>query len=120
MIILDTSSRSLEVDLAGAVTTNELPCIVCFKDKVDNSVQPEKGATQLTTTAGTTDTVICAAPRAGVSREILYVNIFNRDTVAATVIVRLEVGSGTWTLQSQTLQVNEALVYEHGMGWQVV
>jgi len=58
MIRLDTTTRKLQVVLAGAVSTNQLPVVVSYSDKTSTTYN---GATQTAQTNGTTAVDICAA-----------------------------------------------------------
>ena len=51
MIILDTTTRSLEVVLAGSVAANQLPVVACYSDFTDGYAP---GASQTQTNNTTT------------------------------------------------------------------
>lgn len=117
MIRLDTTTRKLQAVLAGAITTNQLPCMVSYSDKTTTTYN---GGTQLQNTNNTTQVDICSAPAASTIRDIDYVNIRNRDTAAATVTVIFDDNSTDYELQKAVLAVGDQLVYTHGSGWQVL
>ena len=52
---------------------------------------------------------ICSAPSAG-TRIVKNINIFNADTVAATVTVNLQTASAERVLYKATLAADEALI----------
>lgn len=114
MIRLDATTRKLQAVLAGAITTNQLACTVCYSD--DNGTT-YVGGTQLTNTNSTTAVDICAAPGASTVRDIDYLSIRNRDTVAATVTVMLDDNGTDYEIIKATLAVGDQLVYVHGSGW---
>lgn len=114
MLKLDQTTRKLQAVLSGAVTTNQLPCMVSYSD--DNGTT-YVGGTQLTNTNSTTAVDICAAPGASTVRDIDYLSIRNRDTVAATVTVMLDDNGTDYEIVKATLAVGDQLVYVHGSGW---
>ncbi len=117
MIRLDATTRKLQAVLAGAVTTNQLPCTVSYSDKTSTDYV---GATQLTNTNSTTAVDICAAPGASTVRDIDYLSIRNRDTAAATVTVMLDDNGTDYEIVKATLAVGDQLTYTHGDGWRVL
>lgn len=117
MIRLDATTRKLQAVLAGAVTTNQLPCTVSYSDKTSTDYV---GATQLTNTNSTTAVDICAAPGASTVRDIDYLSIRNRDTAAATVTVMLDDNGTDYEIVKAALAVGDQLIYTHGDGWRVV
>ena len=117
MIRLDATTRKLQAVLAGAVTTNQLPCTVSYSDKTSTDYV---GATQLTNTNSTTAVDICAAPGATTVRDIDYLSIRNRDTAAATVTVMLDDNGTDYEIVKAALAVGDQLIYTHGDGWRVI
>lgn len=117
MIRLDATNRKLQAVLAGAITTSQLPCTVSYSDKTSTDYV---GATQLTNTNSTTAVDICAAPGASTIRDIDYLSIRNRDTVAATVTVMLDDNTTDYEIVKAALAVGDQLIYTHGDGWRVV
>ena len=117
MIRLDATTRKLQAVLAGAITTNQLPCTVSYSDKTSTDYV---GATQLTNTNSTTAVDICAAPGASTVRDIDYLSIRNRDTAAATVTVMLDDNGTDYEIVKAALAVGDSLIYTHGDGWRTV
>lgn len=124
MICLDKSTRKLQAVLAGAVTTNQLQCVVSFYDvpkqtKDDNAEY--QSALQLTSTNSGTDVDICAAPPAnGTVRNVRYISVYNADTVGATVTIKIDDGGTDSILVKQALLTTETLVYTSQGGWQII
>ena len=113
MIYLDSSILSLQAVLAGAKTTNQLDCTVCFYDvpsQTKTGFQEYRGAIKRTATNDTTDVTICAAPSAGVTRNIKMISIYNKDTVSATVTVKTDDGTTEFIICKRTLLTTETLV----------
>lgn len=117
MLKLDQTTRKLQAVLSGAVTTNQLPCMVSYSD--DNGTT-YVGGTQLTNTNSTTAVDICAAPGASTVRDIDYLSIRNRDTAAATVTVMLDDNTTDYEIVKAALAVGDQLIYTHGDGWRVL
>lgn len=117
MIRLDTTSRKLQAVLAGAITTNQLHCVVSYSDHTSTAYN---GGTQLTSTNSTTAVDICDAPAASTVRDIDYINIRNRDTAAATVTVMLDSSGADSEIAKAILSVGDQLVYTHGEGWKTL
>jgi hypothetical protein len=110
MIVLDATTKSLEIVLAGAITTNQLPFVLSYVDllSVDQSVSavaPTDGVSN----NGTAVTVL-AAPAAGHTRTVKFISVENADTVAATLTLRYN-NNGTFrTIVKITLQPGDNLV----------
>lgn len=116
MIRLNTTTRSLQAILAGAITTNQLPVTVGYSD---GTSAVYAGAAQLTLTNSAAAVTICSAPASGVVRDIDYIAVSNTDTAAATVTVRLNDNSTLYEQVKATLQPGRQLVYTHASGWNV-
>lgn len=116
MIRLNTTTRSLQAILAGAITTNQLPVTVGYSD---GTSAVYTGAAQLTLTNSAVAVTICAAPASGAVRDIDYIAISNTDTAAATVTVRLNDSGTLYEQVKATLQPGRQLVYTHAAGWNV-
>ena len=82
MIILDSTTESLEILLGGAVATNQLPFTVSFADH--NAAAPSftPGSTDGQTNGATAVTLV-ASPAASVQRQVKRINIYNADTATA-------------------------------------
>jgi hypothetical protein len=117
MIRLDATTRKLQIILAGAVTTNQLPVAVCYSDKTTASYL---GGTQLANSNSMTAVDICAAPSASTVRDVDTINVQNADTAAATATVRYNDNGTLYTLFKASLAVGDQLTYVHGQGWSVL
>lgn len=115
MIRLTTTTQSLEILLAGAVTTNQLQSTVNFTDVGTTYT----GGSQLAVSNSTAAATICAAPAASTIRDIDYVNIYNSDTAPAVVTIRINNASAYTSQRDVTLQVDDCLTYTHASGWSV-
>lgn len=117
MIRLDTTTRKLQVVLAGAVSTNQLPVVVSYSDKTSTTYN---GATQTAQTNGTIAVDICAAPASSTIRDVDYINIYNADTSEATITVRCNDNGTLYQLVKTTLKVGSQITYTHSSGWQMM
>lgn len=117
MIRLTTTTQKLQIILAGAITTNQLPVSVAYSDDTGSAYT---GGVQLALTNSATAVDICAAPLVvGYVRDIDYVNVQNADTAAATVTIRISDSGTLYTQFKVLLAVGDQLSYVHGIGWRV-
>lgn len=116
-MILTTTSQSLEIVLAGAVATNQLPVSVEYVDMTSTATT---GGTQLATTNSTTAITIASAPSASTQRRILGVQVFNADTASATVTVRTKDTSTLYTHVKIVVPSGYTLQYTDTGGWSLL
>lgn len=110
MIYLESTDKSIEVLLTGAVTTNELDWTMSVIDITAVVIKTEDAWSDDGVTSGATPVTVVPAPD-GVIRQIKYISIYNKDTANATVIVRLN-NNGTYRiLQKQELEPGETLLF---------
>lgn len=117
MLRLDNTTRKLQVVLAGAVATAQLPVMVAYSDK---TVTAYTGAVQVSNTNSTVAVDICNSPAASTVRDIDYLSVRNSDTAAATVTIRYNDNAVLYTIVTATLSIGDHLVYVHGDGWKVL
>lgn len=113
-MILDTTTRSIEVILAGVITTNQLNVTA---EWVDMTASATTGGTTTANTNNTTPVTIVTSPAANTQRRILGISIYNADTVAATVIVRYNDNATIYPIIKITLPVGYTLQYTDTYGW---
>jgi len=111
MIILDSALKTLEVKLAGAITTTQLPWVVTYVD-VNQSTFAVSAASEAdgATNSGTAVTMV-AAPGATTSRQIKFLSVFNVDTAVATVTIQLNNNGTLRIIWKGTLAVGDTLQY---------
>lgn len=117
MILLDTVNKSLEVLLAGAVTTTELDFVVAYADHSPSAFVP---ASSDGVTNGAVAVTMIAAPAASTQRQVKFVSIYNGDTVAATVTVQVNNNATLRVVVKIVLAVGSTLVYVDGRGFYVI
>lgn len=117
MIRLDTTTRTLEIILTAAKTTNDMSCVVSYSDDVPGVSY--NGGTKLSLSNGITASAICLAPSVGV-RDIDFISVYNADTAPKTAVIRINDNGTFYTLVDVVMQVDDRLDYTHGSGWQIV
>lgn len=119
MIILDSTSKSIEVLLTSAVTSSELSLYTTYTDINTSTALWSNVASNDDDSNGVTAVTLVAAPSASISRKVNLISIHNDDSVSAEVTVRLNNSSTYRTLQKKTLQPDETLQYTDGDGWTI-
>jgi hypothetical protein len=113
-MILDTTTRKLQIVLTGAKTTLDMPVVV---DWVDNTTTTFTPGVTPTTTNGVSLVDILAAPAAATQRKVNGLTIVNLDTAVKTVQVFLNDNGTSYQIQSQVLQIGDILCYTDAHGW---
>lgn len=119
MIRLDTTTRKLQVVMAGAKTTTQPTCFVSFYDE-NNEGLDTKGASQVANFNDTTDVDVCAAPRQNFVRNIDTICISNIDTAAAVITVKIDDGGSDSIIQKKSVPAGSNLNYSDGQGWSLL
>lgn len=108
---------ALQVVLAGAVTTNQLPIVVYYEDeRGDDRVT-------LTTTNSTTAVSVLTGTVSGSNingskvKRIRWLSIYNKDTASAIVTVKLVSDSTSYEVRKIALGAGESIEYVEGTGW---
>ncbi len=119
MITLDSVLKSLEIKLAGAAATTELPYVSAYVD-LNQSTWALTGAGEQdgVTTGGTAKEVV-AAPGATTSRKLNYLSVVNVDTVPAVLTVQVNNNATKRIVFSATLAVGDQLSYTDAFGWKI-
>lgn len=116
MIILDTTTKSLELETFSNVSTDYY---ISYVDITTTSAVP---AANQGTVATATTTTLAAAPSASTQRQIKYLTVKNKSTVTAqTVKIKLDVSGTEYDLSvNLTLQPGESLEYSQNTGFAVM
>jgi len=112
---LTTTNDKLQIVLSGAVTTNQLQCLTSYKIFTTSATTDGKLAVN---TNNTTDVDLAGAPSSGEVYDIQNINIFNNDTVSATVTVKLDVSGTETILYKGVVGVNDVISWSGEGGWQ--
>jgi len=113
MIILTETTDTIKAVLAAAKTTNDMPCVVGYRDILTDFV-PHKS---VASTNGTAPVTIQAAPASSHQLLVDLISIHNADTVAHSVTVNLDDNGTSCPLWRGTLQSGESVKYQHGKSW---
>ncbi len=115
-MFLDATTKTLEIVLGGAITTNQLPVVTSYSelDVASGAATPRP---QRAVSNSTTPVTILSAPASGKQRVVDSIIIYNKDTVSADVYVQLNDNSTIAILKKKTLAAGESLVWTRGAGW---
>ncbi|MBC8553658.1 MAG: hypothetical protein H8D23_28925, partial [Candidatus Brocadiales bacterium] len=115
-LALDTTTKSLEFVLGGAVSANELDFTSYYADK--SATTFAIGANDGTSNGGTEVTWV-SSPGASASRIISSASIYNNDSAQAVVTIKLNNNGTRRVLFTVTLETGEQLLYTSEDGWKV-
>ena len=118
---LDTTTRKLEVLLAGTVSTTACPVVVCYRDENRNAPQnlgAVPSATQAITVSSVTVSTFLSAPSVNtIVRVPERISFKNSDTGTVIPTFRLNDNSTTYPFWSPTLLTGESAFYEEHKGF---
>lgn len=114
MIILTETTDKIQVVLGGAVTTNQLECLACYRDITTTAYTPGRNGTL---TNNTTDVDLVGSPAASTQRVVDLLSVYNDDTVSQTVTVKVDFNATEYILWKGTLVAGATLTYCEGVGW---
>lgn len=117
MIILTTTTDNLQLVLAGAITTNQLAIMTCWRDITLTGFTPGR---TLTISNDTTDVNIIPAPAASTQRVVDFISVYNQDTVNAAVTIKFDANGTEFILIVVTLAPGERLEFVEGEGFRVI
>lgn len=115
-MILDSTTRKLQVVLGEAHITNALAVVTSY---FDSGATPS-GGPSLSNTNGTTAVDIVAAPASGYIRQVNELTVFNADTVTHNVTVRYNDNGTTYTIFKASLAPGYTLTYSKALNWNVL
>lgn len=116
MLILPSTTDSLDIVLGTAQTTNPMRVVSSYRDITTTAFTPGR---RVVNTNGVTQVQAVTPPAASTSRVIDFVSVFNSDTVAKLVTIALNDNGTRYTIISVTLGVGERIEYQEGQGWRV-
>ena len=119
MIILDATTKSLQIILGGAVATNQLPFSASYVD-VEATTWGVTGMAESDGQSNSATAVtVVSAPASGARRQVKTLFVYNADTANVDLTVRVN-NNGTFrTIFKATLATLENLQYGDN-GWQVL
>lgn len=119
MISLDTASKKLEIKLAGAVATTELPFVASYVDINQTTFAMSASSEADGATTGATAVVVVAAPGATTTRKLNYLSVVNVDTAAVTLTVQVNNAATLRIVLKVALAVGDQLSFTDAGGWTV-
>lgn len=111
---LTTTNDKIQIVLGGSVTTNQLQCLCTYKVYTTTTTTDGKVAVN---TNNTTDVDLAGAPSSGETYDIQNINVYNADTVAQTVTIKLDVSGTETILYKGVVGVNDVISWTAEGGW---
>lgn len=118
-MILLNSTASLEVLLAGAITTSQGVIYCAYSDMAADGSTFAPGLTTIATNS-TTAVTAAAAPASGDVRQVKFLSLYNADTASMTATVRVVDNGTNRILVKVELAAGERLEYTDGHGFRVL
>lgn len=119
MILLDATTRKIQVVLAGAKTTNDSPWVASYVDIAQSGFTMTAANSATGASNGVTAVDVVAAPAASTTRQLKYFSLLNADTVAITATVRYNDNATIRNMVTFILAVGQSLIYNAESGWVV-
>lgn len=119
MLALDNPTHTLEAILAASVAANQLHVTTTYRDVANPAGSDLDPGISLSTvkTNGATAVTALAAPTQSVRREIENITVHNADTSSATITLRINDGTNTYTMMKVVMATLYTLVFERASGW---
>jgi hypothetical protein len=114
MIVLSETTDNLQVVLGANVSTNQLQCLVSWRDRTSTTFVAGRSVAN---TNNTTDVTIAGSPAASTQRIIDLISIYNNDTAIATVTIKLDANGTEYIFYKGLLQAGETLTYTDNGGF---
>jgi len=118
MVILDTTSKSLEVVLGGAITTTQPSWVTAYVEVITATFAMSAMSSSDGATNSATAVTMVSAPASGKARQLKSAFLHNADTANVTVTIRLNNGGTFRTIFKAVLATLETLRFSES-GWQV-
>ena len=116
-MLIDATTQTLEIKLAGAVSANELPIVLAYIDGEASNFFP---TLQHSISNGTTEVTILGAPEPRGKRMVKFMYIRNVDDAAVVVTIQLADSATNREIYKVTLAVDDTLSYTDGGGFKVM
>lgn len=117
MIILDTTTKKLQVLMGGAASTTNPDYVVSYADITTTAFTPGNSNGTLN---GSTAVDVVAAPAASTYRQIKTLSILNVDTSTQTITVRYNDNGTSRKIIAFSILTNYSLNYDETTGWYVL
>jgi hypothetical protein len=96
-----------------------LQCVASWQDITSLGMTLPQSSSQAVTNNATAIDLV-AVPGASTTRQVTHINIYNSDTVAATVTVQKDVAGTDYVLTKSLLQVGDTLQWSREYGWTIL
>jgi hypothetical protein len=117
-MILNATTKKVQILLGAAVTANQCPIVVDYVDFTSTTTTP---GNQLSNTNSTTAVDIVSAPAASTQRKVNLITVCNKDTANVSVTIRLnDNGTNYSYVASLTLGTGSTLQFTDTNGWSVI
>lgn len=116
MIVLDTTTRKIQILVDATATTTESPVVASWED-LTTTTNLVGGSQIITTGATAVDAV--AVPSASTQRVVKFMSVYNADTVAHSYTFRYNDNGTTRNLFVPLLSPGQTAIYDNGL-WVVV
>jgi len=114
MIVLSSTTDTIEIVLGGAVTTSQPQFVGCWRDITTTTYTAGRSVTN---TNDTTTVTAIAAPAASTQRVVDHISLYNRDTATVTATIKYDDNGTEYILFKGDLATGEGISYANGM-WQ--
>ena len=111
---LTTVNDRLQIVLGGSVTANQLQCLTSYKIYTASTTSDHRLAVD---TNNTTDVDLAGPPGSGEAYDIQNINVYNKDTVAQLVTIKLDVSGAETILYKGNLGPGEVITWTAEGGW---
>ena len=113
------STDKLEIVLGGTVVANQAEFNTSYQDITSAGMTlPQLRSQGVTNNAVTVDLV--TAPAASTARQVIHINVYNKDTASITVTIKKDVSGTEYILVNQTLQAGDTLQWSREAGWSII
>lgn len=119
MIILNTTTRTLEAVLSAVVAANQ-PSFTCHYVDTDNGKTKYNPGSSQGLLNSITDVTIVPAASSGLQRQVKYLSFYNRDTANVTLQVHYDSGGTEYEIIKVVLAPGSTLEYIDTAGWRVI
>lgn len=119
MILLDATTRKLQVVLAAAVTTTNSPWVASYVDIAQSGFAMTGANSATGASNGVTAVDVVAAPAASTTRQLKYFSLLNADTVTITATIRYNDNATIRNMVTFILSIGSSLIYSSEFGWTV-
>lgn len=117
-MILDTTSKTIELILGSAKTTNDCEYTADYVDTASGTTFVPIGNLGLTN--GTSAVTAISAPAGSVQRHVKALTVYNADTVNSVVTVRMYDGTNRRVIMKVTLTPGQTLCFTPEAGWNIM